>query len=159
MNETDKYLIRKVYDEELDEAFTLIWNVFQQFVASDYTEEGIDYFYGQFVVGQNFRDKFLNGLQTMYGAFDDRRIVGVLSISADNHVSCVFVDEKYQRKGIATQLFLKVISELGQQGKEKIRLNASPYGVPFYHAMGFTDTDMEKVFHGIRYTPMELRLK
>ena len=99
MNETDKYLIRKVYDEELDEAFTLIWNVFQQFVASDYTEEGIDYFYGQFVVGQNFRDKFLNGLQTMYGAFDDRRIVGVLSISADNHVSCVFVDEKYQRKG------------------------------------------------------------
>ncbi|MCI8483834.1 MAG: GNAT family N-acetyltransferase [Lachnospiraceae bacterium] len=158
MNKADKYLIRKVYEEELDEAFTLIWNVFQQFVAPDYTKEGIDYFYEQFVKGQSFRDEFLNGLQTMYGMFDDSRMVGVSSISRDNHVSCVFVDGNYQRKGIATKLFSEVISKLKRQGTEKIRLNASPYGVPFYHAIGFSDIDTEKVYHGIRYTPMELRL-
>lgn len=158
VNRADQYLIRKVYHEELDEAFTLIWNVFQEFVAPDYTKEGVDYFYDQFITGKKFRSDFFTGIQTMYGAFDNDRLAGVLSISKDNHVSCVFVDGNDQRKGIAAKLFSKIISELRQQGAEKIRLNASPYGVPFYHAIGFTDTNPEKVYHGIRYTPMELRL-
>lgn len=157
-NKSDMYLIRRVNHDELDMAFALIWRVFQQFVAPDYTDEGVDYFYRQFVAGQDFRNKFLNNLQTMYGSFAGGRLAGVLSISKNNHVSCVFVDKDYQRKGIATKLFLKVITELKQQGVTKIELNAAPYAIPFYHAIGFTDTDVENVYHGIRYTPMELQL-
>jgi predicted N-acetyltransferase YhbS len=70
----------------------------------------------------------------------------------------VFVDENYHRKGVATELFGRVISELRQHGVEKILLNASPYAVPFYHAIGFTNTDTERIWHGIRYTPMEMYL-
>ena len=151
-------MIRKVSNDELDSVFALIWEVFQQFVAPDYTSEGIDYFYNQFVIGQSFRESFHDNLQTMYGAFDNGKLVGVLSVSKSHHVSCVFVDKNYHRKGIATKLFSKVISELKQQGVEGIELNASPYAVPFYHAIGFADIGEESIYHGIRYTPMRLQL-
>jgi len=36
-------------------------------------------------------------------------------------------------------------------------VNASPYGLPFYKAIGFVPTDEEKTVNGIRFTPMEYR--
>ena len=68
------------------------------------------------------------------------------------------MDKNYNSKGIATKLFSKVISELNQQVVERIELNASPYAVPFYHAIGFADIGEESIYHGIRYTPMRLQL-
>lgn len=156
--EKTKYTIRRLKNDELDAAFTLIWTVFKEFVASDYTDEGIACFYDHFIDNRDFRNKFISGSHIMNGAFDDRRLVGVLSISKNAHISCVFVDKNYQRKGIATALFAKVIAELREQKVDKIKLNASPYAVPFYHAIGFTDTDKEKVYNGIRYTPMEMKI-
>ncbi|WP_185732593.1 GNAT family N-acetyltransferase [Clostridium tagluense] len=41
---------------------------------------------------------------------------------------------------------------------EKIALNASPYAVPFYHAIGFKDLDGQQDFHRILYTPMKFML-
>ncbi len=157
-NPSASYLIRKLHNDELDNAFALIWRVFEKFVAPDYTDEGIAFFYRQFISRQDFRNDFLNNLQTMYGSFDHDKLVGVLSISKNHHISCVFVEENYHRKGVATELFGRVISELRQHGVEKILLNASPYAVPFYHAIGFTNTDTERIWHGIRYTPMEMYL-
>ena len=156
--EKTRYTIRRLKNDELDAAFTLIWTVFKEFVAPDYTDEGIVCFYDQFIDNRDFRNKFISGYHIMNGAFDDCRLVGVLSISKNAHISCVFVDKNYQRKGIATSLFAKVIAELREQKVDKIKLNASPYAVPFYHAIGFTDTDKEKVYNGIRYTPMEIRI-
>ena len=34
-------------------------------------------------------------------------------------------------------------------------LNSSPYGLPFYKAIGFVPTDEEKTVNGIRFTPMK----
>ncbi len=158
MNRPTPYPIHKLCPNELDAAFALIWTVFRQFVAPDYTQEGIDSFYQQFIVGQKFRQAFHTGSQTMYGSFDREKLVGVLSVSQNNHISCVFVDGSYHRKGIAASLFAKVIQDLKQRGAAKILLNASPFAVPFYHAIGFTTTGEESVYHGIRYTPMELLL-
>ena len=36
---------------------------------------------------------------------------------------------------------------------------ALSYGVPFYKAVGFAPTDEEKTVNGIRFTPMEYRIK
>ena len=158
MDKSGIYLIRRMQHDELDMAFALIWEVFKQFVASDYTDEGVDYFYKQFITGQDFRDKFLDNRQAMYGSFDNDRLIGVLAISKNNHISCLFVDGSYHRKGVATKLLLKIAAELKQQGVKKIKLNAAPYAIPFYHAIGFTDIGAESIYQGIRYTPMELQL-
>jgi hypothetical protein len=44
------YSIRKVSYEELDTAFSLIWNTFSGFVAPDLNKEGIDTFRVNFSV-------------------------------------------------------------------------------------------------------------
>lgn len=81
-----------------------------------------------------------------------------MSISINGRISCFFVDKEYHRKGIGKMLFHHSIIELRKRQVEKIRLNASPYAVPFYHAMGFKDSDVQQDFHGILYTPMEFIL-
>ena len=40
-----------------------------------------------------------------------------------------------------------------------LTVNSSPYAVDFYHKRGFRDTGAETVADGIRFTPMEIRLK
>ena len=154
----DGYRIREVTENELDGAFALIWRVFGQFVAPDYSEEGAAWFYDEFIAGQAFRQEFRDGRQTMYGAFAGGALAGVLAVSRRGHVSCVFVDAAHHRRGAATRLFAAVLPVLKERGVTAVRLNASPYGLPFYHALGFADIGAETTRHGIRYTPMELRL-
>ena len=38
---------------------------------------------------------------------------------------------------------------------EALTLNASPYGLPFYLAIGFVPLSEEKEMNGIRFTPMK----
>jgi len=153
-----EYLIRNVEYGELDKAFSLIWKTFLEFVAPDFSKEGIDTFRVKFIENDEFKDCFKNGKQIMYGAYSKEKLLGVVSISANNHVSCVFVDKEYHRNGIATILFKQIISDLEEKKVEKVVLNASPYAVPFYHEIGFKDLDGEQDFHGILYTPMEFIL-
>lgn len=150
--------ITKLTPENIEEGLEVIWEVFQEFVASDYTREGIDCFYSEFIKSEKFRKKFADGTEVMYGAYVDGELAGVLSISDLNTVSCVFVKGKYHRMGIGRKLFEIVIKELKDRDAAEIKLNASPYAVPFYHAMGFDDTGAESSYKGIVYTPMKLAL-
>lgn len=150
-----EYLIRKVDFEELNKAFSLILDTFSEFVAPDYTKEGVDTFRVNFIESEDFKDCFKNGSQIMYGVYSEEKLVGVASISAKNNVSCIFVDKEYHRKGIATMIIKQIISELKEKQVKKITLKASPYAVPFYHAIGFKDLEKQQEFHGILYTPME----
>ncbi|WP_027634060.1 GNAT family N-acetyltransferase [Clostridium hydrogeniformans] len=152
------YFVRKVENEELEKAFLLIWNTFLEFTAPDYSKEAVDTFRVNFIENEDFKDCFKNGTQVMYGAYSREKLVGVVSISENNHVSCVFVDKEHHRNGIATMLFNQMISELKEKQVKKITLNASPYAVHFYHAIGFKDLDSQKEFRGILYTPMEFIL-
>lgn len=149
--------VRRIGVSETDKVFQLIWETFQDFVAPDYTQEGIDQFYSEFIQGETFRKKVTEGTESMYGAYWNGVLAGVLLISPNHTISCIFVKGCYHRKGIGSELLHTVMKELYQQGVEKIKLNASPYAVPFYHKMGFTDTGVQSVYKGIVYTPMELR--
>ena len=44
---------------------------------------------------------------------------------------------------------------LTETGVSRVTVNASPYGVAFYHKLGFRDTGLEMQQSGIRFTPME----
>ena len=48
MHADSETVIRKIEYEDLDAAFQLIKNVFQEFVAPDYPQEGIESFYNYF---------------------------------------------------------------------------------------------------------------
>lgn len=139
--------IRKLSEEEISTALDLAWRVFSEYESPDYGEEGIEEF------RKCLHDEgYLAGIE-YYGAFDGERLIGLVGIRSDKkHICFFFVDGKYHRQGIGTMLFKAVRQEYPNQ---IITLNSSPYGVPFYHALGFTDTDKEQTVNGIWFTPMK----
>ena len=138
--------IRKLSAEERASAFDLAWRVFSEYESPDYSKEGTLEFKKCL-----HDEEYLAGIE-YYGAFDGDRLIGLVGIRSDRkHICFFFVDGKYHRQGIGTRLFKAVCQEYPDQ---TITLNSSPYGVPFYHALGFEDTDKEQTVNGIRFTPM-----
>ena len=77
-------------------------------------------------------------------ALVDDKVTGMLETYGTNRISLLFVDSEYQRKGIATAMMNKIANELKMRGYNKIVLNSSPYGLPFYEHFGFAVEDEEK---------------
>ena len=150
--------IRDIELNDIEEALELVKNVFMEFDAPDYSQEGVDEFINQIIENKDFIKKIETREQIMIGAFHNNKIIGVLSISIRNHISLVFVDKKYHRIGIATKLFDEILSRSKLKNIDKIKLNSSPYARAFYEKIGFVATDVEQIKNGIIYTPMELNL-
>ena len=147
IKQSERILIRPLQKEETDLALHLAWKVFCEFESPDYAPEGTE----EFNRCLN-DDAYLAGIR-YYGAFDGDRIVGVLGIRERKaHICFFFVDGAYHRLGIGTRLFRRMRKDFPGQ---TITLNSSPYGLPFYKALGFTATDSEKTVNGIRFTPMD----
>ena len=97
-------------------------------------------------------EEYLHGLQ-YYGAYDGEKLIGEIAIRPDRkHICFFFVDGRYHRRGIGTRMFQCLLEDYPD---ETITLNSSPYGRPFYKAIGFVPTDEEKTVNGIRFTPMK----
>ena len=141
--------IKKLSQADKCEAVRLVWKVFSEFEAPEYDEAGIE----------TFRD-FLNDESIiksldMYGAFDEKQLVGVIAMrSSGSHISLFFVEKSHHRQGIGRSLFETVLKN---SRASEITVNASPYATEIYHKLGFADTDAEKVASGIRYTPMKYK--
>ena len=143
----NEYPIRVLTEDETDDALALAWKVFTEYESPDYTPEGTEEFRKTLE-----NEAYLAGLR-YYGAFDKEKLIGLLAIRAgQRHICFFFVDGEYHRRGIGTKLFRRLQEDFPGQ---KITLNSSPYGLPFYKALGFTATDSEQSVNGIRFTPME----
>ncbi len=139
--------IRRLAPEEVSSALSLAWKVFSEYESPEYSREGTEEF------RRSLRDEeFLAGIE-YYGAFDKGEMVGMAGIRPGKmHICLFFVDGGHHRRGIGTKMFERIRTD---HPGENITLNSSPYGVPFYHALGFRDLGAEKTVNGIRFTPME----
>lgn len=143
--------IRELYVNEMNKAIDLVWHVFKEFEAPDYSEQGVKEFWNSI-----HDEEYLNKLR-IYGAFEDEQILGMIATRNEGgHIALFFVDGKYQRHGIGKKLF-SLVSEDNTGGS--ITVNSSPFAVPIYHRLGFVDTNSERVTNGLRYTPMMINLK
>ena len=142
----DGFQIRALEDSEIPTALELAWNVFSVYESPDYSAEGA----AEFRKCLHDAD-YLSGI-AYYGAFDGKKLIGEIGIRpAKKHICFFFVDGKYHRLGVGTKLFRFVSSAYAN---ETVTLNSSPYGLPFYKAVGFVPTDAEQTVNGIRFTPM-----
>ena len=140
---------------EIDEALSLVWEVFLEFEAPKYSDEGIRTFENTIIKNEEFKKRIYSGDQIMFGAFHRNRLIGIVSISLGNHISLLFVHKDYHRKGVGTSLFEHLLIDLKNRDVKKITVHSSRYGIPFYHKMGFKDLDVERIKNGIPHTPME----
>lgn len=152
------YLVRSAYREEWDDAMALAWKTFLQFEADVYTAEGIRNF-EDFITDTTLHRMFVMGAYQMFVALDQKKIVGMITLRNGSHISLLFVDAQYHRQGIGRAL-IEHLREylLSEAGVSRITVNAAPYGVAFYHKLGFQDLRPEEEKDGIRYTPMEFIL-
>ena len=131
------------------EALKLVKEVFMEFEAPDYCDEGIAEF-----MHAISDESFLN-MHCFYGAYQDEKLVGVIATrNNQHHIGLLFVDKNYQRRGIGRQLIQNILT---QKDEAPITVNASPYGHEFYKKLGFLDTSEEQITNGVRYYPMERR--
>lgn len=130
-----------------------------QFDAPDYSKEGIDNF-NDFITDNGIYQKFCEGKFPLFVALENDRIVGIIALRNDNHISLLFVEAESHRKGIGEKLIAYakeyVITELCMQS---LSVFAAPYAVNFYKKCGFAPIDEEKTRDGIRFTPMEWKQK
>lgn len=140
-------MIRKLMQNENSEALTLAREVFSQYEAPDYPEEGVKTFYA--FLENNAQTDAL----TFYGAFLENRLIGMLAMRGENHIALFFVKDELHGKGFGRKLF-----ELALQnsGADRITVNSSPCAVGFYHRLGFTPVAPGQTKDGIRFTPMTL---
>ena len=139
--------VRRLLPEETDSALKLVLDVFMQFEAPDYSEQGVETF-----KRTGIEDKEYIAELNIHGAFEDSQLVGVIATrNKGSHIALFFVKGEYHKRGIGTALFKAILSD---SVSDKITVNSSPYAKEIYHHLGFTDTDSEQEVEGIRFIPM-----
>ncbi|MDE7428280.1 MAG: GNAT family N-acetyltransferase [Lachnospiraceae bacterium] len=118
---------------------SLAWRTFLQFEADDYSPEGVKNF-ENFITDTTLYRMFVMGAYQMFVALDGEKIVGMITLRDMTHISLLFVDEKYHRQGIGRALMLYLENYLlTELQASRVTVNASPYGVDFYHRLVFRD--------------------
>lgn len=159
MSEELPYEIRFVTGEEWEEAMGLAWKTFLEFEGDVYPPEGIRSF-EDFITDSALKRMFIMGAYQVMAAYHEGKMVGMISLRNETHISLLFVDKLYHRRGIGSALVLALSEYVKvEMGKNKLTVNASPYGVSFYHRLGFSDISCEKQQDGIIFTPMFLNIE
>ncbi len=142
----DEITVKKLSSSYNSMALDLVWQVFSEFEVPVFPKEGaIEY---KRIIEET-REK--NNI-TFYGAFDKKRLVGVLGMRQNNHIGYFYVDSSYHKRGIGKRLFNLM---KGDYEKKIFTVNAAPYGIPIYTRLGFIPTDTQKNVNGVIFTPMK----
>lgn len=151
--------ICRLYEKNLTMALELVRQVFMNCVSGDFEEKGIRTF-EYFIRRENMEECMRSGEMVFFGAYESTRLVGVIAMRSGHHVSLLFVDEAYQRRGVAKRLLRRGAAYCIDQNPmlRHITVNASPVGIPAYKAMGFYPLSEERVEEGMRFMPMRIDL-
>jgi len=133
----------------------LIKRVYDEFVSPDYSPAGNQFFHdwiepSKIAARQLFK-------RAIFVAFAGSEIVGMIEIRDNNTISLLFVDKKVHGQGIAKRLFHTALKSclLNDPTLDKFYVHASPFSIPVYKKLGFTETDTMQEQNGIKYLPME----
>lgn len=145
--------IRKL-TADLKPALDLVWDVFLEYTAPDFSEEGVEAF-RRFIDHDGMATAVADGSCDLWAAFLGPAPVGVIA-ARGNHICLFFVAGPSQKHGVGRRLFETFRAHrLGHVSHTPITVNAAPSAVPAYRRLGFKSTGEEKLVDGIRFVPME----
>lgn len=138
---------------EIKEALQLAQDVFMQFEAPYFTKRGVKSF-TDFLWGKNVKKMLAKGEFVIWGCYSGDVLAGMIALRNGSHISLAFVRGDFHRQGIGRMLYAEAKARALAYKAKRITVNASDFGIPFYRAMGFKETDMQLEADGIIYTPM-----
>lgn len=131
----------------------LVKKVFDEFVAPDYSDEGVGEFYTFANTEAIAARAGENGFIMVAEDGDD--LTGMIEIVRGDHISLLFVDRRCE--GIGKTLVAMAVDECLRIKPElkSITVNSSPFAVPAYEKMGFRAVGPFREVNGIIFIPME----
>lgn len=142
---------------KLREALDLVWEVFEKYEVPDYEEMGVKTF-RHFIEYGNMVEKVRQGEMKFWGCYLNSYLVGVIALREGQHISLLFVRDKFHHLGVAGRLVRLVVDQVAMENPRirAVTVNSSPYAVGFYKKMGFKALGPEQRADGIRFTSMRL---
>lgn len=152
------YTVKMISESnEIKEALQLAEDVFMQFEAPHFSKRGTESF-RSFIWGKRVKEMLAEGEFIIWGCYSGDVLAGMIALRGSDHISLAFVRGDFHRQGIGRMLYAEAANYASARNVKKITVNASDYGIPFYRAMGFKETDMQLEADGICYTPMEAEI-
>lgn len=147
---------RKIRDGEEIEVCNLVARSFNEFIAPDFPEQGVEEFFlysNPLSLKRRLEKNYFSMVAECEG-----RILGMIEIKGENHISMLYVDKDFHHNGIASNLVKKALEEISENNRNPndITVNSSRYAVPFYESLGFIQYEDEKSVYGVIHTPMLL---
>ena len=103
---------RILKENEIKEAIELVARVAKKDIYKDFDQEGINSF------NQVNCDTFYRNKQNLtYICLENKKIIGIITLTQGKHLSLLFVDNDYQGNGIGTKLF-ELIDEAHLDNKD-----------------------------------------
>ena len=125
-------MIRKLTQEEYNNAADLSYQVYMECGRNDFTQEGIE---------------------TFKSAFDNHLLIGIIGVHQERqHISLFFVLPHYHQQGIGKSLFDYMMSNCNFT---YITVNSSTYAETFYTSLGFKKVGEKEINKGIVSIPMK----
>lgn len=151
--DNEEIIISNANSDDWEPAMELAWRVFLKYEAPEYGDEGTKHFL-DFISDEKMFKMFTVGEYKLAVAKDGEIIVGIVSLRNGNHVSLLFVDEAYHKKGIGRKLLAYAQSEFLHPSDCRLSVNAAPYAIDFYKKVGFTGNMELQKADGITFLPM-----
>lgn len=141
--------------EEAESVSRFVQKVFMDFVAKDYTSEGVEEF-KKFIAPSKLLERNQSNHFIITARVEDK-LAGIIEMKEDKHISLLFVGGEFHKKGIAKQLLDYVENQLRKTGSlpEFFTVNSTPYGFNAYERLGFKRMDEDQVVNGITFIPMK----
>lgn len=144
--------ISPMQEGEEQETYELILQVFHKHVAPVYSTSGVAKFLGMLSPA---------GMSNGYNSFvlvakDQSPIIGMVSVINDSHIALIFVDPRYQGKGIGKNLIVEAIKNCLNRtpALSTVTVSSSPNSRSFYEEFGFEVLGDEINEEDMRFTPM-----
>jgi GNAT superfamily N-acetyltransferase len=141
---------------EEQEVCALVARVFDEYVAGDFSAEGVAEFYG-YAEPSAMAERIKKGDKVLL-AEEQGRILGMLELKVPDHIAMLFVEER--GRGVGRALVERALQLCKEEtdGAERVSVHASLYAVPIYRKPGFEAEGPARTENGITYVPMVLRL-
>ncbi len=150
--------ISKATVNDINQLIDFIRSVYDQAVAQCYSVEGNEEFYKY--LDHDWLRKRLESDHWILKATELDKLLGIIEIRNNQHLSMLFVATDNQRQGIGKKLLQSAIDLIKKENPQQntLSVHSSPNSTTAYAKMGFEPTSDEQSANGIRFTSMQKQI-